>query len=130
MTITRTTDNNDFLPDGKPNPNKGQVTEHDDGIVPLPNTPNNPYFGKKPMAGKDFWALVGQTLSAARFKRLVNDSHFLWVDKVMQNVDLVDPDDKGGQFLAIVGYLTTTNGDDAALLLEKAERDAIMAAWK
>lgn len=96
---------------------------------PKPNTPNNPYFGKPTLATKDFWALVGKVLPADRFKRLINDSHFLWIDKVLDKVETVDPDDKAGQFLQIVTYLTATNGDDAAPLLKAGERDSIMAAW-
>lgn len=95
-----------------------------------PNNAGNPYFGKTPLQTKDFWALVGQILPPDRFKRLLNDSHFLWVNKVLDNVALVDVDDKAGQFLQVQTYLVSTNGDDAALLMTKAERDAIMAAWK
>lgn len=97
--------------------------------TPQPINAGNPYFGKKPLASKDFWALVGQVLPPDRFKRLLNDSHFLWVNKVLDSVVIVDVDDVKGQFLQIQTYLTTTNGDDAALLMTKPERDAIMAAW-
>lgn len=97
---------------------------------PEPNNPANPYFGKTPMLTKDFWALVGNVLTPDRFKRLLNDSHFLWVNKVLDSVTIVDPDDKGGQFLQVVSYLLTTNGDDAAPLMTKTERDSIMSAWK
>lgn len=100
------------------------------GPTPQPNIPGNQYFGKKPLKTADFWALIGTAMAADRLKRLVNDSHFIWVNKVLDTVSIVDPDDKGGQFLLIVLYLTITNGDDGALLMEKAERDAIMAAWK
>lgn len=96
----------------------------------LPNNPGNPYFGKQHLAAKDFWALVGQSLPADRFKRLLNDSHFLWVNKVIDNISVIDTDDKAGQFLQIVSYLVSTNGDDGMPLMQKAERDAIMAGWK
>lgn len=95
-----------------------------------PNNPGNPYFGKRPLPRKDFFALVGQTLSADRYKRLTTDSHFLWVKDVIDGIDLVDPDDKQGQFLKIAQYLTTTAADDGKPLMETAERDAIMHAWK
>lgn len=96
---------------------------------PLPNTPNNPYFGKRPLATKDFYALVGRTLSADRFTRLLGDKNFAWVLKVLDHVDTVDPDDKAGQFLQIIAYLTNTSGQDGKPLMETAERDAIMGAW-
>lgn len=96
----------------------------------LPNNPGNPYFGKQRLAAKDFWALVGQSLPADRFKRLLNDSHFLWVNKVIDSIAIVDTDDKSGQFLQIVSYLVSTNGDDGMPLMQKAERDTIMAGWK
>lgn len=98
--------------------------------VPKPNNPGNPYFGKPPLARKDFFALVGQILPADRYKRLTTDSHFLWVKDVLDGIDTVDVDDKGGQFLKISGYLTTTAADDGKPLMETAERDAIMQAWK
>lgn len=97
---------------------------------PQPNNPGNPYFGKRPLPTKDFWALVGQALPAARFKRLVNDSHFLWVDKVLDKVDTVDVDDKAGQFLQIVSYLTSTDADDGQKMMTAQEVQIIMAAWK
>ncbi len=119
-------------------PKPGQVldegfqmnTEPGSAIGPFPNTPNNPYFGKKALATKDFYALVGNVLPADRFKRLLTDSHFLWVGKVVDHVDSVDPDDKAGQFLQIMTYLTGTNGDDGKALLDQAEQNAIMTAWK
>ncbi len=98
--------------------------------IPQPNNPGNPYFGKAPLATKDFWALVGQVLPADRMKRLLNDSHFIWVDKVLGEITLVDPDDKAGQFLQIVAYLVGTAGDDGQPLMTKTERDTIMSAWK
>ncbi len=98
--------------------------------VPQPNNPGNPYFGKTPLATKDFWALVGTVLPADRMKRLLNDSHFIWVNKVLDQVSIIDPDDKGGQFLQIVMYLISTAGDDAQPLMTKMERDSIMQAWK
>lgn len=97
---------------------------------PQPNTPNNPYYGKRPLATKDFYALIGSALDPARFKRLLADSHYLWVGKVIDNVDTVDPDDRAGQFLKIVVYLTSTPGDDGKVLVEAAEIQAIMAIWK
>lgn len=99
-------------------------------VVPQPVNPGNPYFGKPVLKTAAFWVLVGQVLSADRMKRLVDDSHFIWIEKVIAETTLVDPDDKDGLFLKIVTYLTTTKADDTALLMDKAERDAIMAAWK
>ena len=97
--------------------------------APKPNNPGNPYFGKKPLATKDFWALIGQKLTPARFKRLTTDSHFLWIDKVIDKVNIVDVDDKAGQFLQMIAYMTQTIGDDAKVLMDPAELNAIMSAW-
>lgn len=98
-------------------------------LEPGPNNLGNPYFGKQPLETKDFYGLVGQALSAARFKRLLTDSHFLWVGKVLDHVDHVDPDDKAGQFLKIIAFLQATDGDDAAKLITAQEVAGIMGAW-
>lgn len=96
---------------------------------PVPINVGNPYFGKRPLETKDFWALIGTELPASRLKRLVTDSHFIWVQKVIDQIVIVDVDDKGGQFLKIAAYLINTSGDDASPLLKQAELDAIMGAW-
>lgn len=95
-----------------------------------PNNPNNPYFGKTPKPIGTFWALIGAVMSADRQKRLISDSHFIWVQKVLEKVDIVDVDDKNGQFVGIVHYLTTTLGDDGRVLMDPQELTAIMTAWK
>lgn len=97
---------------------------------PKPNNPNNPYFGKRPLPRKDFFSLVGQALPADRYKRLMSDSHFLWVKDVLDGVDLVDADDRAGQFLQIIAYLTVTMGDDVKVLMTANELTTIMTAWK
>lgn len=96
--------------------------------VPKPNNANNPYFGKTPLETKNFFALAGQVLGA-NYPRLRNDPAFLWVYDVLTKVDIVDVDDKGGQFLAIVHYLTNTNASDSQPLMSTADLASIMAAW-
>lgn len=88
----------------------------------------NTYFGKRPLATKDFFALAGQTLGS-KYPRLRNDDAFLWVYDVLLKVEIVDVDDKAGQFLKIAYYLTHTNGADGQLLLSANDLTAIMAAW-
>jgi hypothetical protein len=142
MKVSRT-DNNQFLADGSANPNYGQVTEIEipDPDPPKPNTPNNPYFGKRPLEVHDFYALVGRVLTPARYKRLRNDAAFLWIQDMMQapTFRLVDPDDKATRFLQLAGlpggdgYLTGAGGvagEDGQPLMTRAERDAIMTAWR
>lgn len=97
--------------------------------TPQPNTPNNPYFGKKPLPRDKFWALIGQTLTGAQYKRLKTDANALWVIDIINSVEAVDPDDKEGDFLTLLAYLVTTDGEDAAKLMTTTERDTIMAAW-
>lgn len=105
---------------------------------PQPNTPGNPYFGKKPKEVHDFYALCGAILPPARYKRLRNDAAFLWVQDMLQSPTfrIVDPDDKAGQFLQLTGipgadgYLTQTLGEDSQPLMTRTERDAIMTAWR
>lgn len=97
--------------------------------APKPNNPSNPYFGKKPLPRDKFWALIGQVLPGARYKRLKTDANALWVIDIVNSVDLVDPDDKEGDFLNLLAYLIGTDGEDAAKLMTAQERDAIMAAW-
>lgn len=97
--------------------------------VPKPNTPNNPYFGNAPMPTEQFWIFIQKMLGAARMKRLTADSGFIGIDRAMRSIKTVDPDDKDGLFLKLVSDLTSTSGEDGKLLLEPAERDAIMGAW-
>lgn len=97
--------------------------------TPKPNNPGNPFFGKQPLSTDKFYGVLGQVLSPARYKRLRNDAGFLWIQDVLDHTDVVDVDDKSGAFLKIQTYLTTTKGEDGNLLMEKAERDAILAAW-
>lgn len=106
-------------------------------VALTPNTPNNPYAGKASLPPDEFYALVGKTLTAARYKRLRNDAAFLWIQDMLQSPTFraVDPDDKKGQFLQLVGlpdgqgYVTATAAEDGQALMTKAERDAIIAAW-
>lgn len=98
-------------------------------LTPKPNNPGNPYFGKKPLPTKDFYALAWQALGTAKFNRLVTDSGFIWIDKVLSQIELVDPDDKAGQFLQIVAYLTTTNASDSQKMMSAQDVSAIMSAW-
>lgn len=96
--------------------------------TPKPTNPGNPYFGKRRLETKDFFALTGQTLGA-RYPRLRNDAAFLWVYDVLTKVETVDVDDKAGQFLGIVAYLTNTNAEDGQRLMSNADLAAIMTAW-
>jgi hypothetical protein len=96
--------------------------------TPKPNNAGNPYFGKRPLAAKDFFAIAGQVLGA-RYPRLRNDAAFLWVFDVLNKVEVVDVDDKPGQFLRIVGYLATTNAADGHPLMSAQDFASIMAAW-
>lgn len=96
--------------------------------LPGPNNPGNPYFGKKPIATKDFYAIAGRALGA-RYARLRKDDAFLWIADLLGDITLVDPDDKAGQFLQIIGYLETTNAADGQPLMSPADVAAIMALW-
>lgn len=97
-------------------------------VSPQPNNNGNPYFGKRPIATKDFFAIAGQALGA-RYPRLRNDPAFLWVYDVISKVDIVDVDDRGGQFLRILGYLTTTNAQDSSPLMSAGDVTSIIAIW-
>lgn len=98
-------------------------------LTPKPNNPGNSYFGKRPLPTKDFYALAWTTLGTTRFNRLITDPGFIWIDKVLSQIELVDPDDKAGQFLQIVAYLTTTNASDSQKLMSAQDVSAIMSAW-
>lgn len=123
------------VPDGtlhgaKDNGN-GTFTNHVPVVfVTQPINAGNPFFGKPPLPTDKFYGIMGQVLSPLRYKRLRNDAGFLWVQDVLDHTSIVDVDDKSGAFLKIQTYLTTTNGEDGNLLMEKVERDAIMQAWK
>lgn len=95
---------------------------------PKPNNAGNPYFGKNILVTKDFFALAGRALGA-RYPRLRNDPAFLWVFDVLNKVEFVDVDDRQGQFLAILTYLTTTNADDGQKLMSAQDVTNIMSAW-
>ena len=95
----------------------------------VPNNPNNPYFGKKPLLTKDFFGLAGRTLGT-RYPRLRNDPAFLWVFDVISKVEVVDVDDAAGQFLAILKYLTETDAQDGEPLMSADDLEHIMAAWR
>ena len=95
---------------------------------PQPNNPGNPYFGKKALQTKDFFAIAGQVLGA-RYPRLRNDVAFLWVYDVLTKIEIVDVDDRAGQFLKIVHYLTTTNAADSQPLMSNSDVTSIMAVW-
>ncbi len=96
--------------------------------TPKPTTPGNPYFGKSILVTKDFYALTGQVL-AARYPRLRDDPAFSWVKDVIDKCDVIDPDDKKGQFLQVLVYLQHTNAADSQPLLSPQDIAAIMAAW-
>ena len=65
----------------------------------------------------------------ARYPRLRNDPAFLWVYDVLITITLVNTDDRAGQFLRIVNYLTNTNAIDGQKLMSEADIASIMAAW-
>ena len=129
MKIT-TYDNNEFLADGSPNPNYGQATvTGQDDPPPQPINAGNPYFGKTPLPAEQFIGLLWQTLGA-RYPRLRTDPAFLGPFDTLLKVNIVDVDDKDGDFLKIVSYLQQTNAQDGQPLLSKQDLTAIMAAWK
>lgn len=97
-------------------------------VTPKPNNPGNPYFGKRPLQTKDFFGIAGQVLGA-RYPRLRNDPAFLWIFDVLSKVEIVDVDDKAGQFLGIVQYLTNTNAVDGQKLMSAQDLTNIMASW-
>lgn len=99
--------------------------------IPTPNTPNNPFFGKEIVPGGQFLGVILGVLGFARANRLMNDSHFTAAKAFLtaQSV-LVNPDDKQGQFLGLVQFVTTTNGDDGAVLVTAQEIAGIRAAMK
>lgn len=98
--------------------------------IPKPNNPGNPYFGKRPLPTKDFYALAWAELGTTKFNRLITDAGFLWIDKILSQITVVDPDDRAGQFLQILGYLTTTKATDGEMLLSQQDVAEIMGAWK
>lgn len=120
------------VPDGTENGAKdngdGTFTNPPPPPPPGPNNPGNPYFGKKPIATKDFYAIAGQALGA-RYARLRKDDAFLWIADLLGDITFVDPDDKAGQFLQIIAYLTTTKAADGQPLMSQADVTAIMALW-
>lgn len=109
----------------------GQTTtiNHIDPPGPIQHTPGNPYFGKKPLETKDFYALAGTTLGA-RFVRLYTDPAFLWVRCVIDKCDVIDPDDQSGQFLQVLAYLQATNASDGQPLMSAQDVAGIMGAWR
>jgi hypothetical protein len=96
--------------------------------VPQPNNANNPYWPKKILETKDFYALVGQVLGA-RYPRLRKDDAFLWVYDSLNKIDLVNTDDHAGQFLEMLAYLEKTNAADAQPLMSAQDVAVIMASW-
>ncbi len=112
---------------------------------PSPVNPGNPYFGKKPKRVGDFWGHVMAVYVAVangadasekqangldRFARLRQSRRTIGLADVIQGNDLIDPDDVGGDFLKMLGLLTTTKHEtDDQLLMTTTERDAIMLAW-
>lgn len=95
-----------------------------------PNTPGNPYFGKPPKGRGEFWGIVEAIIGGPKMKRLLTDAYSVGVVKVIDSNDLIDVDDTGGNFLRYLQKLTTTKGEDGQLLLDPADADATMAAWK
>ena len=122
-------------------PNFGSVIEEDrPEFDPVPNNSGNPYFGKKPLPVDEFWGLVltvyiaVQGSNAAgldRHSRLITSKRAQPILELVRKVDLVDPDDKNGAFLKMLGILTTTDHEDGASgkLMTAQEVAGIMAAW-
>lgn len=123
--------------------NDGRVTKYfspaPPPAVPTPNNPGNPYFGKTPKSPEHFWALIlgvyialGGSNEAGmdRQGRLLSSKRAQGIIKIVEAVSFIDPDDKDGDFLKMAALLTTTKHEDGQLLIEVAEFDAIMAAWK
>lgn len=112
---------------------------------PQPHNPGNPYFGKIPMIPKLFWSLVLQTYIAIavgddaptkqangldRQGRLLMSKRAQGIIKVADAVDVIDTDDRDGDFLKMATLLTTTLHEDGQLIIEVAEFGAIMQGWK
>jgi len=107
----------------------------------LPNNPNNPHFGKKPKTPKDFWGLVLQVYVARangdnaqaldRIDRLMSSRRAAPIVKIIDSVDLIDPDDRNGDFLRCFSILTTTDHEDltSGKLMTSQEATSIMTAW-
>lgn len=81
--------------------------------APQPNNVDNPYFGKAPRPVDAFWGLVSFKLSPKRIARMFGDPAFLAIKELISQNDTLDPDDKDGDFLYILVYLT--DGAIAAL---------------
>jgi hypothetical protein len=109
-----------------------------------PNTPDNPYFGKKPKLTKDFWAHMTAVYIALasgadasekqkngmnRLGRILTSQIAAPIIKIADGVTWVDPDDKAGDFLRMVDLLTTTDHEDGEVLMTDDELTAAMAAW-
>lgn len=112
--------------------------------APRPNNPGNPYFGKTPKLTKDFWghmlsvyiaiapggsATAKQAAGMSQLGRLLTSQTASPIVKAVEGANVVDPDDKNGDFLKMVGLLTSTNHEDAQLLMTPQELGAVMAAW-
>ena len=100
-------------------------------VRPQPNNANNPYFGKKLLSGGQFMGLVMGALGMAAWIRLINDTAFSGIKAFLQaEGTIVNTDDKQGQFLKIVGYLTTTNAVDGKPLMTPQDVATVMAGWQ
>jgi hypothetical protein len=99
------------------------------GPAPTPNNTGNPYFGKAPMTRTKFIAHLATTLGPDRYNRIREDAVSKWVFDVVMSATVIDVDDEGGDFLSIVGYLTSTNGADGLYLMTSDELNNLMAGW-
>lgn len=95
---------------------------------PEPNNPGNPYFGKASITRDKFYGLAFSILGPA-YPRLRNDAAFCGVKDIIDSVTLLDPDDKAGQFLQVIGYLQATNAADGHPLMSAQDVQKIMTAW-
>lgn len=106
---------------------------------PQPNTPNNPWFGKKPLPVDRFWGVVltayiastgGNAAGLDRFARLEESRRARAIIKIIEANELIDPDDKDGDFLQFLGLLKTTDHEtDGEKLMSSTDEAAIFAAW-
>lgn len=98
--------------------------------APKPNTPNNPFFPRAKLTPGQFKGLMAAALTMPKWNRLVSDPAFSGTLQIVNDANPIDTDDKRGQFLAIVQYLTTTNGADGQKLMTNADITAVMTAWE
>lgn len=74
--------------------------------APSATNPSNSWYGKKPKPVDSFWGLVGFCIDPVRVKRMYAAPSFMIIREIINTNDTIDPDDKDGDFLYVVSYLT------------------------